>query len=340
MRLLTGALLLTCLTSMGASFRSPNFIVTAADAQTAKEVAMVAEESRSLIAIEWLGEELPGNWDKPCKVSVEVNPRKGASGETTFKFGRNGQGETHVYGWDMHVRGSKERILDSVVPHEVSHTILASYFRRPLPRWADEGASTLVEHKSEKMMQVKLLNDVIGTSEQIPLKKLLEIKEYPRNPRHVLTLYAEGFGLTEFLVEAGGKKRFLKFLQVAHQSDNWQTAIQKVYSLNNIDDLEKRWKGWVLAGRPELPKGSENIMVAGTNTNAAPNGMVVRSQSPEQKPIRQTADASEASGNELKAANPRTRQYPHPRDDKPAQTSSAKPERVSRPQPRLLRVLR
>ncbi len=33
----------------------------------------------------------------------------------------------------MEVIGTPERILDSVLPHEVTHTILATYFGRPLP---------------------------------------------------------------------------------------------------------------------------------------------------------------------------------------------------------------
>ena len=54
-----------------------------------------------------------------------------------------------VFGWDMKIQGSEERVLDSVLPHEVTHTIFASHFRQPLPRWADEGACTTVEHVSE-----------------------------------------------------------------------------------------------------------------------------------------------------------------------------------------------
>ena len=37
------------------------------------------------------------------------------------------------------------RILDSVLPHEITHTIFATHFGQPLPRWADEGACTTVD---------------------------------------------------------------------------------------------------------------------------------------------------------------------------------------------------
>ena len=56
----------------------------------------------------------------------------------------------------MNIQGSRERVLDSVVPHEVTHTIFASYFRCPLPRWADEGACTTMEDQSEIAKQEQM----------------------------------------------------------------------------------------------------------------------------------------------------------------------------------------
>ena len=45
---------------------------------------------------------------------------KGAGGATSFVFDRG-----EVFGWKMNIQGSRERILDSVLPHEVTHTIFA-----------------------------------------------------------------------------------------------------------------------------------------------------------------------------------------------------------------------
>src|SRR5258708_36067887 len=87
----------------------------------------------------------------------------GAGGATTFSFFPNAQGSAEVCNWDMQIQGSLERILDSVLPHEVSHTIFACHFRRPLPRWADEGAATLAEHESERSRQEQTLKQGIRT---------------------------------------------------------------------------------------------------------------------------------------------------------------------------------
>ncbi|MEZ6044741.1 MAG: hypothetical protein R3C11_04000 [Planctomycetaceae bacterium] len=127
------SILLCSSITYGASYSTNNFVVTAPTEQMAMQIALTAEECRKENRHCLAGEELPGNWNKPCQVKVKVG-QFGAGGATTFKF-NNGE----VYGWDMEVQGTLERILDSVIPHEVSHTIFASYFRRPLPRWADEG---------------------------------------------------------------------------------------------------------------------------------------------------------------------------------------------------------
>src|SRR5262245_33610199 len=103
--------------ALGASARTQNFIVTAATQELATEVATAAEAFRKDLAVEWLGRELP-NWPQPCPITVQVHPKMGAGGATSFMFsGRQ------PHGWTMSVQGSRERVLDSVLPHEVTHTI-------------------------------------------------------------------------------------------------------------------------------------------------------------------------------------------------------------------------
>ena len=97
-----------------------------------------------------------------------------------------------VFDWKMNIQGSRERILDSVLPHEVTHTIFASYFRRPLPRWADEGACTTVEHRSEIAKQERNLIEFLKTGRGIPFSQMFAMKEYPSD---VMPLYAQGHSL-------------------------------------------------------------------------------------------------------------------------------------------------
>ena len=89
------------------------------------------------------------------------------------------------------------RILDSVLPHEVTHTIFATHFRRPLPRWADEGACTTVEHHSERQKQQMFLIDFLHTGRGIAFNQMFAMKEYPQD---VMPLYSQGYSLARYLV--------------------------------------------------------------------------------------------------------------------------------------------
>ncbi|HEV3344153.1 MAG TPA: hypothetical protein VG125_27505, partial [Pirellulales bacterium] len=121
-RLVSAAFVAAALLSLGASYRTPNFIVRAGTPEFAKEVGQAAEQYRRELAIEWLGHEMP-IWFQPCPITVEDGPRLGAGGATSFVFDHG-----DVFGWQMTIQGSRERILDSVLPHEVTHTVFASYF--------------------------------------------------------------------------------------------------------------------------------------------------------------------------------------------------------------------
>ncbi|MFO1092961.1 MAG: hypothetical protein U0992_06565 [Planctomycetaceae bacterium] len=246
-----------------ATVATRNFVVHAQTEDIARQVGQAAEHYRKELAVAWLGQELP-NWYRPCPIKVKVG-QIGAGGATTFTF-EGGE----VFGWNMNVQGTLERILDSVIPHEVSHTIFASYFRRPLPRWADEGAATLVEHESERLRQSKLLNQVLSTNRRIPLQRLLEITEYPEDMHQVLTLYAEGYSLADFLVQQHGEQgraKYLQFLADAHQHD-WAYAFKKYYGFGSLRDVEQKWTGWVLAGSPPLPMNNGDALLADAGATA------------------------------------------------------------------------
>lgn len=276
---------LSLFVSTGANYQTPNFHVTAATDEIAERVGTAAEEYRRDLAVFWLDEPLP-NWSRPCKLRVRAGSM-GAGGETRFQFVGG-----EVINWDMYVQGSMERIIDSVLPHEINHTIFACHFRRPLPRWADEGAATLFEHRSEQVKQLGLLNQVINSKREfIELDKLLLMKEYPKGYRPMLIMYAEGYALADFLVQQGGRKRYLKFLADGEQM-GWTQAIDLNYEHVGVESLQQHWRGWILAGMPKLnlPKGQMLASVSSARESDLPRPAIldeyatdttVRSQSPE-----------------------------------------------------------
>ena len=263
-------------TAVGAGFRTPNFMIEAPTAKFAKEVGEAAEIYRRELAIEWTGKPLPGNWKHACPITVKVG-NMGAGGATTFNFQAG-----EVYGWKMEIQGCEQRILDSVLPHEINHTIFASHFRRPLPRWADEGAASLIEHDSERNRLREIHSRVMGTNRRIPLRTLLDIKQYPPDKQDVLTLYAEGHSLADFLIQQGSKPQYLKLMEVAYDR-GWEPALAQLYGYSSVELLEKEWNQWVMAGSTKLniPAGSQ-VATSDRNgdRNKAEPPPIIRGQNP------------------------------------------------------------
>lgn len=261
-----------------AGYKTANFSVDAPTQELAKSIGDQAEVFRRDLAIAWLGQDLP-QWSQPCPIKAKVAPTLGAGGATTFIFDRG-----EVYGWKMNIQGSRERILDSVLPHEITHTIFASYFRQPLPRWADEGACTTVEHRSEIAKQEKNLIQYLQTGRGIPFSQMFAMKEYPSD---VLPLYAQGHSLSEWLIESRGRKEFLAFVGDGMRDENWPRAVHDHYGYNNLLSLQTAWNEWVRTGRPQIgPAAGPAVQVAATTPDArtvAATPAGIRLQSPDNR---------------------------------------------------------
>jgi len=248
-----------------AGYRTPNFVIEAPTPELARKIGDAAEQYRHDLAIEWTGRPLP-RWASPCPITAEVADSLGAGGATSFVFDRG-----EVFGWQMTIQGSEQRILDSVLPHEVTHTIFASHFRQPLPRWADEGACTTVEHPSERARQHRMLIEFLTTGRGIAFPQMFAMREYPPD---VLPLYAQGYSLARYLIERGGRRKYVDFVGQGLASGNWSATLRDFYGVSDPSSMQTVWLDWVRQGCPAPPA----TLAAAAAQPAAP---VARGQSPD-----------------------------------------------------------
>jgi hypothetical protein len=216
-------------TGRAATVRTTNFIIETARQDDAEEFARLAEYYRKQKALDWLGKEMPP-WREPCRVRITVT-NSGAGGATTFDF--NGR---EVF-QEMQIEGARERLKNSVLPHEVTHTVFAHHFRQPVPRWADEGGSVYSEDDVERNRHDKLVVQVLNSGRGIQLKALFRMKEYPRD---VMTLYAQGYSVSRYLVEKSDRPTFLNFVAAGMQK-GWDSAANEFYGFRNVDEMEAAW---------------------------------------------------------------------------------------------------
>lgn len=256
-RIGTAALALVIVPALcGASHRTANFVVEAKTPEVARAVAEHAERCRSQIALQWLGREL-ADWPTPCPVKVKLTGGE-AGGLTSFGFSRGKLADQ-----TMSVEGRLDRILNSALPHEVTHTIFAAYFGGPMPRWADEGASLLSEDLRERRRQDQIAEALLSRHGDMPLARLFKMEDYPTD---LLGFYGQGYSISRFLIEMGGRPRFLEFVREGLRS-GWDSATRNQYRLADVRELDRAWRSW-------------HKVVASRQPSRDADSMVVRAQSP------------------------------------------------------------
>jgi hypothetical protein len=267
--------------SLGASYRTQNFVVHAPTPQIAEQIGKWAEHYRKEKAQLWLGREMPP-WPQPCPLIVQVS-MEGPSGATSFNFG---QGQ--VLSQKMEIRGPLDRLIASVLPHEITHTVFAYYFRTPVPRWADEGGSVLSEDDVERDRHDKLVRSILNNGRQIPMSRLFSLREYPRE---VMCLYAQGYSISDYLVKRSDRQTFLQFVAAGMQG-GWDGAVQRFYGHRDVKELEGAWlqhlrdtrrqPGVQLAGNAKTPSPTGTATASMVRTTAPPyeQSPLVRGQAP------------------------------------------------------------
>jgi hypothetical protein len=217
----------------GASYRSTNFIVDAPRREVAQRVAERAESCRVTIARAWLGHEIR-DWERPCPIKVRLTAGE-AGGVTSFGFHQG-----RVTDQTMTVEGRLDRILASALPHEITHTVFAAFFGGPMPRWADEGASLLSEDQRELARHDQIATDLLARRAELPLSRLFVIEDYPKD---LMSFYGQGYSISRFLIEMGGRPRFLRFVRDGLK-DGWDLATRAHYQLADVRELDRAWRAW------------------------------------------------------------------------------------------------
>jgi len=263
--------------SLGASYRTANFVVEAGNAQVAERVGQWAEYYRKEKAIQWLGREMPP-WSEPCPLRVTVTA-SGAGGATSFSFNGGQPWQT------MHIEGPLDRLIASVLPHEVTHTVFAHYFRQPVPRWADEGGAVLSEDDLERGRHDAMTRQMLNSGHYIPLNRLFALRDYPENPRDIGALYAQGFSVSNFLVASSNRQTFLAF--VAHGMQyGWDNAAQTHYKYQSVNQLEQAWLDYLIKTKKQ--PGADVARTNRTAPGVATSRVIVRLTAPPAEPLQES----------------------------------------------------
>lgn len=207
---------------------TPNFTVAAESTSLAGEVGMLAEDFRREIAREWLSRVLPA---APQRVAIRLSIVAGPSQATTL---------VDPHGTNHHIAISAAEMAqaESLLRHEIAHTVLLTALGEAIPDWANEGIASRYDNAQRHAIRERKLREFVALESWPPLETLLT------SPIKAQWSYAASVSLTDFLVAQRGKQEFIAFLTTAH-ARGYDTALTSHYGIESVGQLEAAWRNHV-----------------------------------------------------------------------------------------------
>ncbi|WP_425398767.1 hypothetical protein [Aeoliella sp.] len=137
----------------------------------------------------------------------------------------------------MWLYGSEEEITGSLLDHELAHVVLASRFGDAMPIWANEGIASRYDNERRKTIRQQKLAGFVAIESWPHLDRLLESEIRQQ------WQYAAAESLTDFLIERGGRQKFVEF--VADSRGSVERALAAHYGIRSVSQLEHQWRAAV-----------------------------------------------------------------------------------------------
>jgi hypothetical protein len=210
----------------------------------AEKAARVAEGARLASARKWFGEALAA-WPARCDIylhntgddyarATQQSPR--CPGHSTMPM----EGD-RVISRRIDVHCDDPNMCIGVLPHEVTHVVLAGRFPAALPRWADEGMAVLSEPRERIERHLRNLPMHAEQRQLFPVGQLMMFdKQYP-DPQLIGPFYAQSVSLVEYLSQLRGPQVFARFMADAMRG-NYEEALRKHYSMQSFQELDAAWQ--------------------------------------------------------------------------------------------------
>jgi hypothetical protein len=176
------------------------------------------------------------SWDNRCKIFLYSDTDSYINATGSISWSR-----AHVNVLDKHIvtYAGQEEFFDIILPHEMAHIIFREFvgFDKSLPLWLDEGVAILAEaDSSQRLMYAK---EAVLKGAYIPLDKLSNMNNYASMDPYIF--YSQSASVVDFLLDRYGRNNFVNFCRELRDNNSWQAALKKVYKIESLDDLQRRW---------------------------------------------------------------------------------------------------
>jgi tetratricopeptide (TPR) repeat protein len=212
----------------------------------ATQAAQTAETVRVNMQQKWFGGACR-DWTPKCE--IYLHPTAEDYSRATGQYNSPGHSSIRIENGHFIVRRidlhcDDANMMTAILPHETTHIVLASELGEQqverLPRWADEGVAVLTEPREKVDRHLSNLAKAKQDNQLFSLRELMELPNYPQNPRQISTFYAESVSLVDFLASLRGSQTFMLFLQDSMRY-GYEKALQRHFNIGSYGELEERW---------------------------------------------------------------------------------------------------
>jgi hypothetical protein len=157
---------------------TPNFRIYHCDPALALRTAEVAESVRTAQGKQWNNPAARSAWIPRCDLYLYPTARAYAlaTGQPEVSPGVSTMSSNgaHILSRRMNLRADNPQLLTTILPHEVTHIVLADLFIvQQIPRWADEGIAVLAEPLREQHLRAAELQGPLESGQLFDLARLM-----------------------------------------------------------------------------------------------------------------------------------------------------------------------
>ena len=148
----------------------------------------------------------------------------------------------------MNLRADHPQVLAAILPHEVTHVVLADLFTtQQIPRWADEGIAVLSEPSAEQEPAAAELHEPLEAGRVFDLRKLMSM-DYP-DAKDWSLYYAQSVSL-DAIPGRTRTARAIDPVRAGIQRKGIEAAFAGTYRIGGFAELQERWTECATAVAP------------------------------------------------------------------------------------------